>query len=108
MRQIVRDLKPSGLEDISSVLALYRPGPLDAGLIPKFINRKHGREKIDFAHEILQPILKETYGIMVYQEQIMKIAQDMAGYSLGQADLLRRAMGKKESVRNGEAQGPVH
>jgi DNA polymerase-3 subunit alpha len=96
MRQIVRDLKPSGLEDISSVLALYRPGPLDAGLIPKFINRKHGREQIDFAHEILQPILKETYGIMVYQEQIMKIAQDMAGYSLGQADLLRRAMGKKK------------
>jgi DNA polymerase III subunit alpha len=96
MRQIVRDLKPSGLEDISSVLALYRPGPLDAGLIPKFINRKHGREKIDFAHEILEPILSETYGIMVYQEQIMKIAQDMAGYSLGQADLLRRAMGKKK------------
>ncbi len=96
MRQIVRDLKPDGLEDISSVLALYRPGPLDAGLIPKFINRKHGREKIEFAHDILQPILKETYGIMVYQEQIMKIAQDMAGYSLGQADLLRRAMGKKK------------
>ncbi|MBU6228491.1 MAG: DNA polymerase III subunit alpha [Cyanobacteria bacterium REEB459] len=96
MRQIVRDLKPDGLEDISSVLALYRPGPLDAGLIPKFINRKHGRENIDFAHEILKPILSETYGIMVYQEQIMKIAQDMGGYSLGQADLLRRAMGKKK------------
>jgi DNA polymerase-3 subunit alpha len=96
MRQIVRDLKPSGLEDISSVLALYRPGPLDAGLIPKFINRKHGREAIDYAHDILKPILNETYGIMVYQEQIMKIAQDMAGYSLGQADLLRRAMGKKK------------
>ncbi len=96
MRQIVRDLKPDSLEDISSVLALYRPGPLDAGLIPKFINRKHGREKIDFAHEILKPILSETYGIMVYQEQIMKIAQDMGGYSLGQADLLRRAMGKKK------------
>jgi DNA polymerase-3 subunit alpha len=96
MRQIVRDLKPSGLEDISSVLALYRPGPLDAGLIPKFINRKHGREKIEYDHEILGPILNETYGIMVYQEQIMKIAQDMAGYSLGQADLLRRAMGKKK------------
>jgi DNA polymerase III subunit alpha len=96
MRQIVRELKPSGLEDISSVLALYRPGPLDAGLIPKFINRKHGREQIDYEHEILKPILQETYGIMVYQEQIMKIAQDMAGYSLGQADLLRRAMGKKK------------
>ncbi|MCU0567260.1 MAG: DNA polymerase III subunit alpha [Oculatellaceae cyanobacterium Prado106] len=96
MRQIVRDLKPSGLEDISSVLALYRPGPLDAGLIPKFINRKHGREKIEYEHPILEPILNETYGIMVYQEQIMKIAQDMGGYSLGQADLLRRAMGKKK------------
>lgn len=98
MRQIVRDLKPSGIEDISSVLALYRPGPLDAGLIPKFINRKHGREKIDYPHKILEPILNETYGIMVYQEQIMKIAQDMGGYSLGQADLLRRAMGKKKKA----------
>ncbi|MEH2011469.1 DNA polymerase III subunit alpha [Nostoc sp.] len=96
MRQIVRDLKPSNIEDISSILALYRPGPLDAGLIPKFINRKHGRENIDYQHTILEPILDETYGIMVYQEQIMKIAQDMAGYSLGQADLLRRAMGKKK------------
>ncbi len=96
MRQIVRDLKPSNIEDISSILALYRPGPLDAGLIPKFINRKHGRETIDYQHPILEPILDETYGIMVYQEQIMKIAQDMAGYTLGQADLLRRAMGKKK------------
>ena len=96
MRQIVRDLKPSSLEDISSILALYRPGPLDAGLIPKFINRKHGREAIDFAHSTLEPILSETYGIMVYQEQIMRIAQDLAGYSLGEADLLRRAMGKKK------------
>ena len=98
MRQIVRDLKPSGLEDISSVLALYRPGPLDAGLIPHFIDRKHGRERIEYDHPILEPILNETYGIMVYQEQIMKIAQDMAGYSLGQADLLRRAMGKKKKA----------
>ncbi|MCP9816407.1 DNA polymerase III subunit alpha [Synechococcus sp. GreenBA-s] len=96
MRQIVRDLKPSSLEDISSILALYRPGPLDAGLIPKFINRKHGREAIDFVDPKLEPILTETYGIMVYQEQIMRIAQDLAGYSLGEADLLRRAMGKKK------------
>jgi DNA polymerase III subunit alpha len=96
MRQIVRDLKPSNLEDISSILALYRPGPLDAKLIPKFIDRKHGREEISYDSQILEPILDETYGIMVYQEQIMKIAQDMAGYSLGQADLLRRAMGKKK------------
>ena len=96
MRQIVKDLKPSGIEDISSILALYRPGPLDAGLIPKFINRKHGREKVQYQHPILEPILKETYGVIVYQEQIMKIAQEMAGYSLGEADLLRRCMGKKK------------
>jgi DNA polymerase III subunit alpha len=96
MKQIVRDLKPSNIEDISSILALYRPGPLDAGLIPKFINRKHGRENIDYEDKVLEPILDETYGIMVYQEQIMKIAQDMAGYTLAQADLLRRAMGKKK------------
>ncbi len=96
MKQIVRDLKPSNIEDISSILALYRPGPLDAGLIPHFIDRKHGREEIDYETSVLEPILDETYGIMVYQEQIMKIAQDMAGYTLGQADLLRRAMGKKK------------
>ena len=96
MKQVVRDFKPNSLEDISSILALYRPGPLDAGLIPKFINRKNGNEKIDFPHPFIQSILTETYGIMVYQEQIMKIAQDLAGYSLGDADLLRRAMGKKK------------
>ncbi len=96
MRQIVRDLKPSNIEDISSILAFYRPGPLDAGLIPKFIDRKHGRVPIEYEHPLLQSILQETYGILVYQEQIMKMAQDLAGYSLGQADLLRRAMGKKK------------
>jgi DNA polymerase III subunit alpha len=96
MKQIVRDLKPSNIDDISSILALYRPGPLDAGLIPKFINRKHGREAMDYAHPSLEPILKDTYSILVFQEQIMKIAQDLAGYSLGEADLLRRAMGKKK------------
>ncbi len=97
MKQIVKDLKPSGIEDISSILALYRPGPLDAGLIPIFINRKHGREEIKYDHPLLEPILKETYAVLVYQEQIMKMAQDLAGYSLGEADLLRRAMGKKKS-----------
>ncbi len=96
MKQVVRDLKPSNLEDISSVLALYRPGPLDTGMIPDFIDRKHGRKQVTYAHEILQPILKDTYGAILYQEQIMRIAQDMAGYTLGQADLLRRAMGKKK------------
>ena len=96
MKQVVKDFKPNSLEDISSILALYRPGPLDAGLIPKFIKRKNGSEKIDFPHPFIKSILTETYGIMVYQEQIMKIAQDLAGYSLGDADLLRRAMGKKK------------
>ncbi|BDA39672.1 DNA polymerase III subunit alpha [Candidatus Atelocyanobacterium thalassae] len=97
MKQIVKDLKPSRIEDISSILALYRPGPLDAGLIPKFINRKHGRETIKYEHELLEPILKETYAVLVYQEQIMTMAQNLAGYSLGEADLLRRAMGKKKA-----------
>src|ERR671932_1542949 len=83
-------------EDISSILALYRPGPLDAGLIDKFIERKHDQKKIKYEHPLLEPILQETYGILVYQEQIMKMAQELAGYSLGQADLLRRAMGKKK------------
>lgn len=97
MRSIVRELRPSSLDDISSILALYRPGPLDAGLIPKFIRRKHGVDPVQYDHPILEPILKETYGIMVYQEQIMRIARDLAGYSLGQADILRRAMGKKKT-----------
>ncbi|MBK16996.1 MAG: DNA polymerase III subunit alpha [Prochlorococcus sp. SP3034] len=96
MKQVVKDFKPSSLEDISSILALYRPGPLDAGLIPKFIKRKNGNERVDYPHPYTETILNETYGIMVYQEQIMKIAQDLAGYSLGEADLLRRAMGKKK------------
>jgi len=96
MRQVVQKLKPDNIEDISSILALYRPGPLDAGLVDKFIDRKHGKEEIAYEHPLLEPILKETYGVLVYQEQIMKVAQDLAGYSLGQADLLRRAMGKKK------------
>ena len=105
MRNIVRELRPSSLEDISAVLALYRPGPLDAGLIPKFIRRKHGTERIDYDHPLLKPILSDTYGIMVYQEQIMRIARDLAGYSLGQADILRRAMGKKK-VKDMEQERP--
>ncbi|MGB3511036.1 MAG: DNA polymerase III subunit alpha [Microcoleaceae cyanobacterium] len=92
MVDVVKKLKPTCIEDISSILALYRPGPLDAGLIPKFIDRKHGREKIEYQHPKLEPILKETYGVLCYQEQIMKMAQDLAGYSLGEADLLRRCL----------------
>jgi len=96
MKQVVSELKPSSLEDISSVLALYRPGPLDTGMIPEFIDRKHQRKKVEYATPLLEPILKDTYGTILYQEQIMRIAQDLAGYTLGQADLLRRAMGKKK------------
>lgn len=93
MRDVLRKLKPDVFEDIIAVVALYRPGPMDN--IPSFINRKLGLEPIDYLHPSLETILKETYGIMVYQEQVMQAAQVLAGYSLGAADLLRRAMGKK-------------
>ncbi len=96
MKQIVKDLKPSCMDDIGAILALYRPGPLDSGMIPKFIAQKHDASKIRYACAELKPILKDTYGTILYQEQIMRIAQDLGGYSLGQADLLRRAMGKKK------------
>ncbi|MCW5752685.1 MAG: DNA polymerase III subunit alpha [Alphaproteobacteria bacterium] len=93
MRDVLRRLKPDTIEDIIAIVALYRPGPMDN--IPKFINCKHGLEKPDYLHPWLEPVLKETYGVIVYQEQVMQIAQILAGYSLGEADLLRRAMGKK-------------
>jgi len=93
MRQAVRDLKPDRLEDIIALVALYRPGPM--ANIPAYVNRKHGREEPDYLYPTLEGILKETFGIMIYQEQVMQIAQELSGYSLGGADLLRRAMGKK-------------
>ncbi len=93
MKEVVKKLQPDRIEDIIALVALYRPGPMDD--IPKYIACKHGLEKISYLHEKLVPILEETYGVMVYQEQVMQIAQTMAGYSLGQADILRRAMGKK-------------
>lgn len=93
---MVSRLKPSCFEDIVAILALYRPGPLDAGMVDHYINRKHKREPVKYLHPILEPILKDTYGIILYQEQIMQIARDMAGYSLAEADMLRRAMGKKK------------
>ncbi|HEY9784824.1 MAG TPA: DNA polymerase III subunit alpha [Candidatus Obscuribacterales bacterium] len=96
MRQVARDMKPSNMEDLSALIALYRPGPLDTGMIDKFIDCKHGKMKISYLTPQLEPILKDTYGQIVYQEQVMQIAQQLAGYSLGQADLLRRAMGKKK------------
>ncbi|MGI9542281.1 MAG: DNA polymerase III subunit alpha, partial [Cyclobacteriaceae bacterium] len=94
MRKYLQVLKPTDIEDLIAMNALYRPGPME--FIPNFINRKHGKEPVEYPHELLEPILKNTHGIMVYQEQIMQTAQIMAGYSLGQADLLRRAMGKKK------------
>lgn len=94
MRKHLRSLKPTSLEDLIAMNALYRPGPMDN--IPSFIRRKHGREAIQYPHPLLEPILENTYGIMVYQEQIMEAAKVLAGYTLGGADLLRRAMGKKK------------
>jgi DNA polymerase-3 subunit alpha len=96
MRQVARDMKPNNLEDLSALIALYRPGPLDTGMIDKFIDCKNGKTKITYSTPLLEPILKDTYGQIVYQEQVMQIAQQLGGYSLGQADLLRRAMGKKK------------
>ncbi|HEY9680132.1 MAG TPA: DNA polymerase III subunit alpha [Oculatellaceae cyanobacterium] len=96
MRQVARDMKPSNMEDLSALIALYRPGPLDTGMIDKFIDCKNGKTKITYSTPLLEPILKDTYGQIVYQEQVMQIAQQLGGYSLGQADLLRRAMGKKK------------
>ncbi|NMA69311.1 MAG: DNA polymerase III subunit alpha, partial [Desulfitobacterium sp.] len=93
MRSVLKELKPSRFEDIIAVVALFRPGPMDQ--IPEFIRRKHGGE-VSYLHPLLEPILKDTYGVIVYQEQVMQIARDLAGYSLGRADLLRRAMGKKD------------
>ncbi|MEO1190163.1 MAG: DNA polymerase III subunit alpha [Pseudomonadota bacterium] len=93
MRDVLKRLRPDRFEDIIAVVALYRPGPMDN--IPAYIRRKHGEEKPDYLHPMLEGILKETFGIMIYQEQVMQIAQELSGYSLGGADLLRRAMGKK-------------
>lgn len=93
MRDVLRKLRPDRFEDIVAVVALYRPGPMEN--IPRYIACKHGEEQPDYLHPSIEPILKETFGIMIYQEQVMQIARTLSGYSLGGADLLRRAMGKK-------------
>lgn len=102
MKDLIKRLQPDSFEDIIALVALFRPGPLQSGMVDNFIDRKHGREAIsypdkDYQHECLQEILEPTYGIILYQEQVMQIAQVMSGYSLGGADLLRRAMGKKKA-----------
>ena len=111
MRRALMELKPDRIEDLIAMNALYRPGPMDN--IPSFIDRKHGREPVDYPHAALKEVLDETYGIIVYQEQVMQIAQLLSGYSLGEADMLRRAMGKKikaemdaQRVRFREGAGP--
>jgi len=97
MRGILKDLKPEGLEDIIALVALYRPGPLGSGMVDDFIKNKHGQGTTTYLHPDLEPILKDTYGVILYQEQVMRIASDLAGFTLGEADLLRRAMGKKKA-----------
>ena len=94
MQRMLREAKPSVFEDVIALVALYRPGPMD--LIPSFCARKHGREEVSYPHPLMEEVLSETYGIMIYQEQVMQVAQRLGGYSLGGADLLRRAMGKKK------------
>ncbi|WP_444930204.1 DNA polymerase III subunit alpha [Microbulbifer sp. SSSA002] len=101
MKDLIKRLQPDNLEDMIALVALFRPGPLQSGMVDDFINRKHGRAQVaypdaKYQHEKLQPILEPTYGVIVYQEQVMQIAQELAGYTLGGADLLRRAMGKKK------------
>lgn len=96
LRAIMRELQPNDLEDIIALVALYRPGPLNSGMAEDFIQRKHGKKEIEYLHPLLEPILKPTYGVILYQEQVMRIASDLAGFTLGQADMLRRAMGKKK------------
>lgn len=96
-QELLKKLKPDCFEDIVAAVALYRPGPLGSGMVDDFIDRKHGRKRVEYPHPWLEEVLKPTYGVMVYQEQVMKTAQVVAGYSLGGADILRRAMGKKKA-----------
>ncbi len=96
MKDYIKKLEPDCFEDLIALAALYRPGPLNSGMVDDFINRRHGREAVNYPHASLESILKPTYGVIVYQEQVMQIGQVLAGYSLGGADLLRRAMGKKK------------
>ena len=97
MKELIRKLRPDHIDDIVAAVALYRPGPLDAGMVDEYIDRKHGRKAVSYPHPLAEPILSTTYGVILYQEQVMQIAQDLAGYSLGRADILRRAMGKKDA-----------
>ena len=105
MKRLVKKLKPTVFEDLGALVALFRPGPLEAGMVDDFVDRKHGRQKIEYAHPLLEPILKDTYGTILYQEQIMQIFQTLANYSLGGADMVRRMMGKKKLQQMAEQKG---
>ncbi len=96
MQRVMRSLQPDSIADITALVALYRPGPIGGGMIEEFVDRKHGKKAIAYAHPILEPILKDTYGVILYQEQVMRIATNMAGFKLSEADYLRKAMGKKK------------
>jgi DNA polymerase-3 subunit alpha len=96
MRDLIKKLKPTKFEEITALLALYRPGPLNSGMHTTFVDRKHGKSPVTYPHDLLEPVLSETYGVIVYQEQVMESARVLAGYSMGEADILRRVMGKKK------------
>ncbi len=98
MQDLNKRLKPDNFEDLIAVLALYRPGPMESGMLDSFIERKHGREAIEYTFDSMEPILKNTYGVIVYQEQVMQIVQTIGGFSLGYSDIIRRAMGKKKDM----------
>ena len=99
MRDTLRKAKPQCLEDLIALNALYRPGPLRGGVVDDYINRKHGRVEIKYEVARMEPVLKETYGVIAYQEQVMRLASELAGFTLGEADELRRAMGKKDAAK---------
>ena len=105
MRDLIKKLKPTKFEEITALLALYRPGPLNSGMHTTFVDRKHGKSPVTYPHELLEPVLSETYGVIVYQEQVMESARVLAGYSMGEADILRRVMGKKKIEEMEEQRG---
>ena len=107
MRNLIKLLVPDRFEDLMALVALYRPGPLNNGLHTEYAERKHGRRKVTYPHPSLEPVLADTYGVMIYQEQIMQIAVIVAGYSMGEADTLRKVMAKKKRELVGAERGEV-
>ncbi|MBK6507858.1 MAG: hypothetical protein IPG02_19925 [Ignavibacteria bacterium] len=106
MREYLAKLKPKNINDLAAMNALYRPGPMK--LIPDFIDKRNGKKPITYIHPLMESTLKETYGIIVYQEQVMQIARDIAGFSLAQADIMRKAMGKEDQGKDGADKGRIY